>query len=210
MRTHTKITKQAFISRSIIVISLFSFLSVSDILAQKQKEDQFPFDQTEKSSTPSMTERLFIGGSFGLSLGTITDISVAPVIGYWLLPRIAIAVGPSYRYYKDPIDRTALYGGHGYLEFVVVQDLNSVVKMGSHTGLFIHVEDELLSLKTSFWKNPPPYETDRFYVNTVLAGAGISQQIGRRSSLNFMALWPLNESDYAIYNKPVLRLSFIF
>jgi hypothetical protein len=210
MTTLNKIHRQAVLLRFIIVSCLFLFLSVPEILAQNQKEDQFPFDQTEKSSTPAAADRLFFGGSFGLSLGTITDISVSPVVGFWLLPRLAIAAGPSYRYYKDPIDRTALYGGRGYLEFVVVQNLNSVVPMGVHTGLFLHLEDELLSLKTSFWKNPPPYLTDRFYVNTVLAGAGISQQLGKRSSLNFMALWPLNESKYAIYSKPVLRLSFIF
>jgi hypothetical protein len=210
MTTLNKIHLQAVLFRVIIAICLVLFFSVPEILAQKQKEDQFPFDQTEKSSTPAVTDRLFFGGSFGLSLGTITDISVSPVVGFWLLPRLAIASGPSYRYYKDPVDRTALYGGRGYLEFVVVQNLNSVVPMGVHTGLFLHLEDELLSLKTSFWKNPPPYLTDRFYVNTVLAGAGISQQLGKRSSLNFMALWPLNESNYAIYSKPVLRLSFIF
>jgi len=210
MRTRHKINMFAVLARNIMVICLLSFLSVSDILAQKQKEDEFPFDQTEKSSTPAAIDRLFFGGSFGLSLGTITDISLSPVIGFWLLPRVAVAVGPSYRYYRDPIDRTALYGGRGYVQFVVVQNLNSVVPVGGHTGLFLHLEDELLSLKTSFWKNPPPYLTDRFYVNTVLAGAGISQQIGRRASLNFMALWPLNESNYAIYSKPVLRLSFIF
>lgn len=210
MRTYYTFTGQSVLARTVLFICLFSFLTLSDILAQKQKEDQFPFDQTEKSDTPTPIDRLFFGGSFGLSLGTITDISISPVVGYWLLPRVAIAVGPSYRYYKDPVDRTALYGGRGYLQFVVIQDLSSVVSMGVHTGLFLHIEDELLSLKTSFWKNPPPYLTDRFYVNTVLAGAGISQQLGRRSSLNFMALWPLNESDYAIYSKPVLRLSFIF
>jgi hypothetical protein len=83
------------------------------------------------------------------------------------------------------------------------------VPLGSHTGIFLHIEDELLSLKTSFWKYPP-YTSDRFYVNTVLAGAGISQQLGKRASLNFMVLWPLNDSDYEIYNKPELRVSFTF
>jgi hypothetical protein len=123
---------------------------------------------------------------------------------------VAVAAGPTYRYYKDQFNRTAVYGGRSYLQFVVVQDINSVIPVGVHTGIFLHVEDELLSLKTSFWKNPPPYKTDRFYVNTVLAGGGISQQIGRRSSLNLMVLWPLNDSVYEIYSKPEIRISFIF
>jgi hypothetical protein len=141
--------------------------------------------------------------------GTITDIQVSPVIGFWILPRLAVAAGPSYRYYKDRYSGTTIYGGKGYLQFVVIQDINSVIPVGVHTGVFFHIEDELLSLKTSFWKSPP-YSTDRFYVNTVLAGGGLSQQIGRRSSLDFMVLWPLNDSDYGIYSKPEIRISFIF
>jgi len=197
-------------SRIIYLVCLFALLSFSVSSGQNSKEDQFPFDQGNSDATPPVKERLFYGGSFGLMFGTITDIQVSPVIGFWILPRVAVAAGPTYRYYKDQIDRTVVYGGKSYLQFVVIQDINSVLPVGVHTGIFLHVEDELLSLKTSFWKNPPPYKTDRFYVNTVLAGGGISQQIGRRSSLNFMVLWPLNDSVYEIYSKPEIRISFIF
>jgi hypothetical protein len=197
-------------SRIIFLVCLLSLLSFSVISGQNSKDDQFPYDQGNSKADPPVKERLFYGGSLGLMFGTITDIQISPVIGFWVLPRVAVAVGPTYRYYKDQIDRTAIYGGRGYVQFVVIQDINSVLPVGVHTGVFFHVEDELLSLKTSFWKNPPPYKTDRFYVNTVLAGAGISQQIGRRSSLNLMILWPLNDSVYEIYSKPEIRISFLF
>jgi hypothetical protein len=197
------------LSRTSLLIGLFSLLSFATISGQKSKEDQFPYDQITREAPPSIKDRLFYGGSFGLMFGTITDIQISPVIGFWLLPRVAVAVGPTYRYYKDQYDKTALYGGKGYLQFVVIQDLSSVIPIGSHTGIFLHAEDELLSLKTSFWKSPP-YFKDRFYVNTVLAGAGISQQLGRRSSLNFMVLWPLNDSGYELYSKPDLRITFTF
>lgn len=210
MNLINKITSIFHNTRTASLVFLLAFLSFSVISAQQSKEDQFPYDQDNKKATPPIKERLFYGGSFGLMLGTVTDIQVSPVVGFWVLPRVAVAVGPTYRYYKDQIDRTALYGGRSYLQLVVIQDLNSLLKIGGHTGIFLHVEDELLSLKTSFWKNPPPYKTDRFYVNTMLAGAGLSQQIGRRSSLDFMVLWPLNESIYEIYSKPEIRISFIF
>jgi hypothetical protein len=197
-------------SRLIFLVCLLSFLSFSVISGQNSKEDQFPFEREKSDASPPFKERLFYGGSVGLMFGTITDIQVSPVIGFWVLPRVAVAAGPTYRYYKDQFNKTAVYGGRSYLQFVVIQDINSVIPVGVHTGIFLHVEDELLSLKTSFWKNPPPYKTDRFYVNTVLAGGGISQQIGRRSSLNLMVLWPLNDSVYEIYSKPEIRISFIF
>jgi hypothetical protein len=195
--------------RTVLLISLLLISSFSITNGQKAKEDQFPYDQKETSDTPAFKERLFYGGSFGLQFGTITDIQISPVVGYWLLPRVAVAIGPTYRFYKDQLDKTNVYGGRGYVQFVVIQDLNSIVPLGSHTGIFLHAEDELLSLEASFWKYPLN-PRGRFFVNTVLAGAGITQQLGKRSSINFMALWPLNDPTYDIYSKPELRISFIF
>jgi hypothetical protein len=189
-----------------IILVLNSFSSAS---GQDANEDRFPYDQKQVTDTPPINQRLFAGGSVGLVLGTITDIQLSPVVGIWALPRVAVAVGPSYRYYKDQYSRTAIYGAKAYVQFVVIHDITSVLPLGVHTGLFLHGENELLSLKTSFWKYPP-YHGDRFYVNTVLAGAGLSQQIGKRSSLDFIVLWPLNDSDYELYSKPEVRISFIF
>ena len=162
-----------------------------------------------RNAPPPLKDRLFFGGSFGLQFGSVTDIQVSPVAGIWLLPRVAVAVGPTYRFYKDYFTKTDIYGGRTYLQFVIVQNLNSIIPIGSNTGIFLHLENELLSLESSAWKRPP-YTADRFYVNTVLAGAGISQQIGRRASFNIMALWALNESYYDIYSKPEIRVAFTF
>ena len=79
---------------------------------------QTAHSQVRKSETPPIRERIFFGGSFGLQLGSVTDIEVSPVIGLWVLPRIAVAAGPDYRYYKDPVNRTAIYGGRIYTQLV--------------------------------------------------------------------------------------------
>ncbi len=196
-------------SRITTLAILLLAITYPALIAQSNKEDQFPYDQKTEDGTPAFKERIFFGGNLGLMFGSITDIQLSPVVGYWLLPRLAVAIGPDYRYYKTEYDKTTIYGGKTYAQIVVVQDISSFVPMGSHTGIFLHIEDELLSLKANFWKYPlnPP---GRFYVNTVLLGGGISQQIGRRSSMDFMVLWPLNESDYNIYSKPEIRVSFIF
>jgi hypothetical protein len=177
---------------------LVLFFAVTPLLcAQKSKEEP-----------PPLRERLFFGGNLGLQFGTITDIQVSPVIGLWVLPRLAVAAGPDYRYFKYHDIQTNIYGGKVYTQFVIVQDLNSFIPLGVHTGIFLHLEDELLSLESSYWKNTN--STGRFYINTVLAGAGLSQEIGRRSSLNFMLLWALNDSGYEIYSNPEIRVSFSF
>lgn len=181
-----------------ILLILLLVINCTHILAQRQKE-----------AVPPLKERLFFGGNFGLQFGTVTDIQVSPVVGIWLLPRIAVALGPDYRFYKYGNTRTNIYGGKAYTEFVIIQNLNSIIPIGGNTGIFFHLEDEFLSLETEVWKFPP-YLTKRFSINTVLAGGGISQQIGRRSSMNFMVLWALNESVYDVYGNPEIRISFIF
>ena len=183
---------------TLLISIILVILPVAAIFAQKGRGD-----------TPLLRERLFYGGSFGLQLGTITDIQVSPVVGIWLLPRLAAAVGPDYRFYKNPDYRTDIYGGSCYMQFVFIQDLDKLIPLGVHLGFFLHVEDELLSLQSSFWKIPP-YPSERFFMNTVLAGAGISQQMGRRSFMNIMFLWTLNDPVYDLYSNPEIRISFIF
>ena len=161
------------------------------------------------SEPPPLKERLFYGGSFGLQIGTITDIEISPIIGLWVLPRLNVAAGPNYRFYKDPAGRTDIYGGKGYTEFVLIKDINSIVPLGINMGIFFHFEDELLSLDSEFW-NISTANSERYNINTLLAGAGLSQPIGRRSSLNMMVLWALNESEYNIYSTPEFRVSFTF
>jgi hypothetical protein len=197
-------------SRRILLTSFLVSILSSVISAQKTKEDIFPYDQTEQA--PPVKERLFYGGNIGLMFGSIADIKVSPVVGFWVLPRIAVAAGPSYWYYKDYIGKTSVYGGRGYMQLVVIQDLSRIFPGGGQTGFFLHLEDELLSLKANFWTLPPANPRGRIFVNTVLAGGGLSQQIGRRVTVNFMVLWPLSEQTnlYELYNKPEIRVSFTF
>ncbi len=180
---------------------IFIFILLSSVSAFAQKRTEEP---------PPLKERLFFGGSFGLQFGTITDIEVSPVAGIWLLPRLAVAAGPDYRFYKSPIiGRTDIYGGRLYTEFYVIRDLNNIIPIGLNLGFFLHGEDELLSLESGFWKDPP-YNSKRFLVNTGLAGVGISQPIGRRSSMNMMVLWTLNDTQFQLYGNPDFRISFNF
>jgi len=180
------------------ILLILLFVSASGASGQQTRKD-----------TPPLKERLFYGGSFGLQFGTITDIEFSPIIGIWILPRVAVAVGPNYLYFKDPYDHTSIYGGKAYLELTFLQDLDNFIPLGVHLGLFLHGEYEALSLESSFFKTTP-YDSERFMTNTILVGGGIRQQMGQRSSLNLTFLWALNDSGYGIYSNPEVRVSFIF
>lgn len=179
----------------IILLFIFSFCTLNG--------------QNEKDEKPPVRERLFFGGNIGLTFGTITDIEVSPLIGIWILPRVGFAAGPTFRYYKSPyFGRTMIFGARSYVEYMFLQDLDNLIPLGIHAGLFLHGEYELLSLETAFFDEN--FDSKRFLTGTFLVGGGISQYISQRSSLNLSFLWALNDAGYGIYGSPEIRISFTF
>ena len=186
------------ISRRLIkmtfLIICISFASLSMISGQNRREQK-----------PPLRERMFFGGGLGLQFGTYTDIQVTPIVGLWVRPRIAIAAGPNFRYYKYQGYESTMYGGNAYVQFVPVQDINNAIPIGLHMGIFLHLVDDLLNF------DDPYVDNARVTVNTVLGGFGIRQMLGTRSSLNLMFLWAFNESPlYDLYSNPEIRISFNF
>lgn len=184
---------------SIVLFSLLLFLP-ANLKSQKVSRER-----------PPLRERIFFGGDFGLQFGTYTNIEVAPIIGLWVLPRVAVAAGPKYTYYASKnIGSTSIFGGRVYTQFVLIQDINNIIPAGIHLGLFVHGEGEIQSLEseTPFWVNTQ-VDSERFNVNALLFGGGISQPMGRRGALNIIALWALND-PYEIYSSPEIRISFTF
>ncbi len=169
---------------------------------------QYEVRRDEKVNPP-LVERIFFGGSFGLQFGTITNLELSPVVGIWLLPRLAVAAGPNWQYYKDPIGKTNIYGGRSYLRFMFIQDFNQVIPLGINFGLFAHAEYEALSLEYDFWSG---YSTgnSRIWQHNALAGLGFSQPVGMKSSFNVYFLWVVTESEYQIYDSPEIRIEFLF
>ena len=183
-----------------IVLFLFLLFLPATAISQKVSKE-----------TPPLRERIFFGGDFGLQFGTLTNIEIAPVVGLWVLPRVAVAAGPEYTYYaRKNIGSTSIFGGRIYTQFVLIQDINNIIPAGLHLGLFVHGEGEIQSLEseTPFWINTQ-VDSERFTVNALLVGGGISQPMGRRGALNIIALWALNDT-YDLYSSPEIRISFTF
>lgn len=183
-------------------LKIFVFLMLSS-------SGNFLFGQDQAKQVPSFNERFFFGGNIGLQFGSISDIEVSPVAGYWVLPRLAVAIGPEYRFYKYFRETTHIYGAKAYTEFTVLRNINSVIPIGSNTDILLHAEDSFLSLESDFFKDPP-FDNNRFVVNTILGGGGISQQIGKRSYLTLLVLWTLDSHEYGLYSNPDFRISFMF
>ena len=162
-----------------------------------------------RSKAPPLKQRIFYGGSFGLQFGTYTNIEASPFMGVWLLPRLSVAAGPKYQFYKDPFDKTDIYGGRGFIRFNLIQDMNNIIPLGLNLSIFADAEYEMLSLKSDYWRSSP-VTNERFLENAILVGGGISQGSGGRSSVNIVLLWLVTPSAFQIYGNPEIRIEFTF
>ncbi len=181
-----------------------SLLTVAFLALTLLSEGQSAFQ-----NRPPLRERLFFGGGFGLQFGSITNIEVSPIIGVRVLPRLAIAGGPTFQYFADEFGEMTIYGGKGYIQFTLIQSLDNIIPLGLNTGIHLHGEYEGLSLDEALVSTTPG-ETGRVYSGAFLGGVTISQPTGRRSSMNLSFLWVLTSTGYQIYDNPEIRISFVF
>jgi len=165
-------------------------------------------ERNTRMGPPPLRERIYIGGNFGLQFGTYTYIEVSPIVGLWLLPRLSVAAGPTFKYYKDSYGDSDVWGGKGYTRFVVINDLNNLIPIGIGTSIYLHAEFESLSFKSDYLG--VTNGAKRINVNSGLAGVGFSQPLGGRARINFAVLWVVYNSGYQIYNNPEYRLEFTF
>jgi hypothetical protein len=186
--------------KHLIIISLILISSNYELYGQKARE-----------TAPPLRERIFFGGSFGLQFGSYTNIEINPVIGLWVLPKVALAVGPGYQYFSDNYYNlsTSVFSFKTYGQFVLLRDLNDFIPVGIHTGIVLHLEDELLNLESEYWQNVTN-GSDRFWLNSLLIGGGLSQPLGKKGAFTILILWVLNDSGYQIYDNPEIRIGFTF
>ncbi|MCE7067335.1 hypothetical protein [Dyadobacter sp. CY326] len=124
-------------------------------------------------------DRLRLGGSFGLSLGTVTNINLSPMAGYELTEKLVGGVGVTGMYfrYKYYDINTIYYGGRAFLMYSVVPVVNIIAEV------------EALNVEGSYQK--------RQWLTSPLVGASYSQPTGGRfiKAVHFTALFNLNYNN---------------
>lgn len=177
--------------KNTIIFIIILFMSI-----QLQAQDAGPSgtQKGEKPRTP-LRDRLFFGGNLGLNFGTLTYINVSPIIGYRITEKLGTGLGPTYSYFKDYRDRnykyeTHTYGGRTFLQYQV---LESVLLYSEYEVVNIEVPDLLFT------------KLIRKNISSLFLGGGYTQQFGRNSALTLMVLFNVIESDYRIYENPIIR-----
>lgn len=139
--------------------------------------------QVDFDNKPSFKDRVYFGGGFGFGANSnYTSISLAPLMGYMVSPRLSVGVGITYQYYRyknvltpsgtieDADDNR--WGGNVFATFRV------------WGPLFAYADYNFINLDPAPWIEGTARETyTRF-----LLGGGVSQPAGR-ASINLFAAY---------------------
>ncbi len=153
--------------------------------------------EEQMEEKPSLKDRMFFGGGFGLSFSSNYDFfSVSPIIGYRLSPKVATGLSITYRYtkykYVTPSISTNDYG------------LSPFIRYQFYGPLFLHAEYEYLNYEYITYTG----ESNRKSFTSLMAGGGFFQPVGRRAGLylsllyNFSYRNPTSPNDYYPYSSP--------
>jgi hypothetical protein len=171
---------------------------------------------SQREEPPSIRDRIFFGGNFGLSFGNTTSIIISPLAGYHVTPRLSAGLGIRYEYFKSnypgfvPYD-THIFGGSVFSRYMIIKNVSEAIGLGGmNSGIFLQGEYEMLSLESQYFDLANPSPDARFNLHSVLIGGGLYQPIGARSGFLLTVLWNLNESYNSIYANPIIRIGFNF
>lgn len=156
------------------IIPLFILLST---IAFAQK-GEYAIDQES-----NWQDRIYFGGGFGLSGGSnYAMIRVSPMVGYMISNRLSGGLGITYEYYKSGDFSDNRWGGQVFMRMNVIKQI------------FIYGSYQFINYSTGFTLDGPRATADRLPL-----GLGISQPIGNRSSINFLAAYDVihDENVYA-------------
>jgi len=131
-------------------------------------------------------DRIYFGGGFGLGGGTWGgSIRLSPMVGYMLTSKLSAGVGINYEYYWNnsytPRLEDNRYGG---LIFT---------RLNLFRNIFAYADYQFINLKYNY------FTEERRTIDRLPVGLGLSQPIGQRSSINFIAAYDLlwDETAYA-------------
>jgi hypothetical protein len=160
-------------------------------------------EHKEQKRSRYQESKFFFGGNLGLSFGTYTYIEIAPLVGYKVIPRLWVGLGPKYMYMKQKdLYETSIYGFKTFASFTVFQNISETIPINLG-DVFIYAENESLNFESYIYN-------ERKWVNIMLVGGGMRFPIGQRSGLSILVLWDVTQNPEYRYLNPEMRIQFHF
>jgi len=139
--------------------------------------------------TPKKSRPIYFGATIGLSLGDYFRISIAPMIGYSVSPKISVGGRVIYEYIEDkrytPTLTASNYGASAFARYRIVPPL------------YVHGELAALNYET----RTSGSSSDREWVPFLLLGGGYVKPVGRKTSVFVEVLFDVLQDSNSPYEK---------
>jgi len=154
-----------------------------------RQEDQAAI-QKEEESQRNFFDRFFVGGNVGAQFGQVTNVVLAPMVGYKLTDRLSLGTRIQYQYINAKIPTpfsTHVWGGSLFSRYFVFDNF------------FTHVEYEAIN---GFFN---PSVGDRVMIPHLFLGGGYIFRFNDNVGLGFTALYEVLQRTYSPYRNPIIN-----
>ncbi len=188
-----------------ILLIVCSLLCLTPAFAQeiynssgKPGQAKYKQNQTKSGFDP---QRLVFGGGLGLAFGTITNIYIAPSVGYRVTDKFAAGISLGYNYYRqrDALlsynSRTfqsklipftqSIYTGGVWGRYLIIPNILVQAEFEVNNISYINYNKGTYDDKDGWSK----YYKDRLSIPSLLLGGGYRQPIGDIGSMYIMAMY---------------------
>jgi hypothetical protein len=160
---------------------LLSFVLILAVSAQ----DSIPEPAPVKEKKP-ISDKLFYGGTVGLSFGSYSRIAVYPYIGIRLTKSFRLGLQPGYEYISDKRNDTK-YTASNY-------GISLLAQYNIIPALYIHLEPAIYNYDAYYILGE-----NRVWVPFLFAGAGLHQRLGPRSVMYIQVKFDLIQDANSPY-----------
>jgi hypothetical protein len=189
--------------RSLRAILFLAILAPIAALAQEQPPPSTtpPTGTVQQPPSPpppapppkqGIQDRMFFGGGVGFGFGDVDWVSISPVVGFKVTPKLSTGVGLTYRHNSDNRYSTSLttndYGGDVFAQYTLFKNI------------FAMAEYEYMNYE--YYNAVGDKISDSF--DSVLAGGGIFKPMGGHASMVLSVLYNFSYSsnDPSPYGSP--------
>ena len=160
--------------------SLVVLVVVLGFLIPLATQAQMTMKTVEESEPSAPTQpRIFYGGGIGLGFGDVEYFEIWPLVGINITPQLGTGVQFLYRYRKDK----------RYQETLTTDDYGATLfaRYKLRGPFYLQAEYEYLNYEYRDSYQSPTTKRDDF--SSLMAGGGVSQNVGRNTSLYATALY---------------------
>ena len=203
------------IVRSLFIIAgtfIFSFTFAQNdnseiIYAQEEPEENTQVQPQQPQQKSQLSEKIFFGGGFGAGFGSYTFISISPIIGYRITPKLSAGLRLMYQYttydYRDITGQVKNYQGNDF-------GIGGFARFMVYGPLYLQAEYEHLNYDGLSYDGT----SSRDSFDSFMAGGGISQPVGGKAFMFLTAMYNFSYENFnsagsyrSPYNSPwVIRI----